>query len=297
MNAFFGSAVEGMMNFLEWALYSSPFFLWLLAGGAVAGLVVWALSADSAYDVSNGRTFHSFGSSLPLAFLFMLYKETIRPGNNVYAFVTLAKKGTEFAAGDPSTWSFSFCLFLILLVVCTLFGFILAIHPSRRQLILYLAMLLGWPVFFRVFMLLEDVFLVGGLLNFAVDVLMFFACPVGALVSVLYMFSAPKDDLRTEQRLEDIREHNFHVLRRELPETLTLPSGVVVRKRVDDARQFVSYHRDNSPFTIYVKPSDLCRLKDGNSALKLYLHDFDEEETLIPLNKSVSDMWSLEKDK
>ena len=41
----------------------------------------------------------------------------------------------------------------------------------------------------------------------------------------------------------------------------------------------------------------LCRLKDGNSALKLYLHAFDEEETLIPLNKSVSDMWSLEKDK
>jgi hypothetical protein len=158
-------------------------------------------------------------------------------------------------------------------------------------------MLLAWPVFFRIFILLENVFLVGGLLNFAMDVFMFFACPVGALVSVIYMFSAPEDDLRMEQRQEDIRKHNFRVLRAELPETLTLSSGVVVRKRVDNGRQVVSYHRDNYPFTLYIKPDDLCRLEDGNSALKLYLHNFDEEKTLIPLNKPISDMWSLEKDK
>jgi len=296
MKEVIGSLVENLLKGLDWLFYSMPVIVWVIVAAAAARLIFWAITADSSYELSSGRSFHSLASSMPLAFLFMLHKEAIHTGGNVYAFVTLAKKGMEFAPGDPGTWHFTFSAFLILLVVCTLFGLILSLAPSPRQLMLFVGIELAWAVAFRLLMFVENIFLIGGFVNFFADILMFFATPVGMLYSVLYMFSAPKDDLSLEQKREDYDRYNSKVLMNELPEMIVLPSGGKVYKYVDYSRESVRYYYENRHRAFSVAPSDLRIDEDGNSFLRLKLNEFDDDPTDIPLKRQISPMKFVKND-
>ncbi len=291
MSAFIGSVVGNLITGLEWIFYSMPTWAWFALAAVAVVLGIWALGVDEFSElVSESRSFHSLASSFGMGYLFMLVTQAIHDGNWGYAFVTLAKNDMTFSAFDPSTWHFTFCVFMLLLLVSTLSAFFLAGGVSFHQIMLTLTLDVVWAVVVRILQS-DGLALLLALPRFVMSAIIFFGTPVCMLISIVYLFSNPKKELQEERIAKFKEKHNRREMAIRMPTTLTLPNGIVVHKTPSTSSDngAIVYRYEDRFRAFTVSASNIVTLPDGTQEI-LIKGDFLEEtpDLHIPLPVKVN---------